>query len=136
MPEPFRTSRRIEFRDTDAGGIAHFSTFFIFMEQAEHEFLRQLGMSVHRDDGVNVVSWPRVSARCDYQSPVKFEDVLDIEVRIARVGQKSVTYEFAFSCQGRAVAEGQITAVCCRIEAGQPPQSIPIPADIAALLKS
>jgi acyl-CoA thioester hydrolase len=136
MPEPYRTSRRVEFRDTDAGGIAHFSTFFLYMEQAEHELLRHLGMSVHRTDGVSIISWPRVSARCDYQSPVKFEDQLDIEVRIVRVGEKSVTYEFNFACQGRAIAEGQITAVCCQIEHGQPPKSIPIPADIAARLKS
>src|SRR5688572_30626127 len=43
----YKTSRRIEFRDTDAAGIAHFSVFFTFMEEAEHEFLRHVGLSVH-----------------------------------------------------------------------------------------
>ena len=43
----FRTRRRIEFSDTDMGGIAHFSRFFVFMETAEHEFLNAIGTSVH-----------------------------------------------------------------------------------------
>ena len=46
MPQSFRTSRRVEFRDTDAAGIVHFSVFFTWMEAAEHELLRSLGLSV------------------------------------------------------------------------------------------
>jgi 4-hydroxybenzoyl-CoA thioesterase/acyl-CoA thioester hydrolase len=42
----FHTARRVEFRDTDAAGIMHFSTFFNRMEEAEHELLRTLGTSV------------------------------------------------------------------------------------------
>ena len=42
----FQTRRKIEFSDTDMAGIVHFSRFFIFMETAEHEFLRSLGTSV------------------------------------------------------------------------------------------
>ena len=38
----FRTRRRVEFVDTDMGGIVHFSRFFVFMETAEHEFLEAL----------------------------------------------------------------------------------------------
>src|SRR5437762_5781662 len=95
--EPFKTTRRVEFHHTDAAGILHFSVFFNFMEEAEHELLRQLGLSVLAQDDQGRISWPRVAARCDYQTAVKFEDVLDIEVRIVRVGKKSVTYEFNFS---------------------------------------
>ena len=41
---PFVARRRVEFRDTDAAGIAHFSTFFVWMESAEHELLRHAGV--------------------------------------------------------------------------------------------
>ncbi len=43
---PFRTTRRVEFRDTDMAGIMHFSAFFTTLESVEHEFLRSLGLSV------------------------------------------------------------------------------------------
>jgi acyl-CoA thioester hydrolase len=133
MSDPYRTTRRVEFRDTDAAGIAHFSAFFFYMESVEHEFLRQLGLS---EDETGPVSWPRVSASCDFQSAVRFEDVLDISLRIARLGTKSVTYEFEFSCADRQVATGKTIAVCCRFRAGAAPESIPIPALIAQKLRA
>lgn len=127
MPTPFHTTRRIEFRDTDAAGIVHFSVFFLLMEQVEHEFLRSRGLSVHLSDEHGVISWPRVSSRCDFRSAVKFEDVLDIELQITRLGEKSVTYGVRFTHQGRLVAEGEITSVCCRMRDHAAPESIAIP---------
>jgi acyl-CoA thioester hydrolase len=135
MSEPYRTKRRVEFRDTDAAGIAHFSAFFFYMESVEHEFLRHFGLSVLGEDKTGPVSWPRVSASCDFQSAVRFEDVLDIELRIARLGTKSVTYEFVFKCEGRPVAKGKTVAVCCRFPPGAAPESIPIPAAITGKLR-
>jgi acyl-CoA thioesterase FadM len=41
-----RTRRKIEFADTDMGGIVHFSRYFVFMETAEHEFLDAIGTCV------------------------------------------------------------------------------------------
>ncbi|HUE69602.1 MAG TPA: thioesterase family protein [Pirellulaceae bacterium] len=129
MPQqkPFRTSRRVEFCDTDAAGILHFSAFFQLMEQAEHELLRSVGLSVVMSDDQGKISWPRVSAKCDFRSAVHFEEELAIDVSIGRLGTKSVTYAFAVTCQGRDVAAGEITSVCCRLRDGQPPEPIAIP---------
>lgn len=131
----FHTTRRVAFRDTDAAGIAHFSAFFAYMEDAEHEFLRSLGFSVVMHDSEGTLSWPRVSVQCDYRAAAKFEDVLDIELSITRMGEKSVTYEFTFSRSGDEIAGGRMTAVCCRIVPGKPPQSQPIPVWIAEKLR-
>ena len=131
----FVATRRVEFRDTDAAGIAHFSRFFTLMEEAEHELLRQLGMSVMEHDAQGKISWPRVSAHCDFRGSVRFEDEIQIEVRIARVGDKSVTYAFRFLHDARPIAEGNLVAVCCRLLPGQPPVSIAIPAAMRARLE-
>ncbi len=131
----FSASRRVEFRDTDAAGIMHFASFFPLMESVEHEFLRHLGLSVLVFDEHGPISWPRVNAQCDYRGAVRFEDVVEVTLRIARLGAKSVTYRFDMTHAGRDVAQGNITAVCCRLISGGPPQSLPIPADIAAKLK-
>ena len=133
MPSPFRTTRRVEFRDTDAAGVMHFSAFFVYMEEVEHEYLRSLGLSVMFEDELGPISWPRVAARCDYQGSVKFEDVLDIELQLVRIGEKSLTYECGFTHQGHPKAVGQITAVCCRLEKGSL-QSIPIPESVLSKL--
>jgi 4-hydroxybenzoyl-CoA thioesterase/acyl-CoA thioester hydrolase len=128
MSREYMTTRRVEFRDTDAGGIMHFSSYFAYMEAAEHEMLRHLGLSVVMPgERGGYISWPRVSAKCDYDSPAKFEELLEIGVRVAHIGKASVRYTFHFRRAGRTVARGEMTTVCCRIEHGKMPRSIPIP---------
>jgi acyl-CoA thioester hydrolase len=131
----FTTQRRVEFRDTDAAGFAHFSAFFVYMEQAEHELLRARGLSVVCRDDQGEISWPRVSASCDYRNPARFEDLLDVQVTIERIGQKSITYRFRFERDGLEIATGRTTAVCCRCRCGEPPQSIRIPAEFVRQLR-
>jgi YbgC/YbaW family acyl-CoA thioester hydrolase len=133
---PFHTGRRVEFCDTDMAGIVHFSNFFRFMESAEVEFLRARGLSVRQTWEGEEIGFPRVSATCDYLSPARFQDVLDVEVAIEKVGSKSVTFAFAFSCQGRLIARGHITSVCCRIRADHSLESFDIPASYRARLLS
>ncbi|MCP4189448.1 MAG: acyl-CoA thioesterase [Planctomycetaceae bacterium] len=134
MGNAFVTSRRVEFRDTDAAGIAHFSVFFIWMEQAEHAALRSIDMSVMPQHDENAVSWPRVSATCDYRNPIQFEELVDIEVTVLKLGTRSVTYDFQFRSNDREIAKGQITTVCCQLQNGHW-CSTQIPADLRSRLE-
>jgi acyl-CoA thioesterase FadM len=97
------------------------------MEEAEHEFWRSLGLSVILPDDAGRITWPRVHADCDYRSPARFEDMLDIQVGVASLGEKSVTFNFQFAIVGRDVAAGSLTAVCCRLVPESGPRSMPIP---------
>ena len=123
----YRTQRLVEFRDTDAAGIMHFSSFFLVMEQAEHQMLRDLGMSVVYPYEGGILSWPRVSATCDYQVPLRFEEIVDIEITVSKLGNKSAEYDFAFSRDGEPVANGKFVVVCCFYDSDHPPKSIRIP---------
>ena len=128
----FTTRRRIEFADTDLGGIVHFSRFFVFMETAEHEFLRSLGTEVHFDlDGMKI-GWPRVDAQCSYSQPARFADILEIELRIMRRGSKSMTYGFRFLRDGALLAEGRVTSVCCVLNDPAGLRAIDIPESLAS----
>ncbi|GAA4427385.1 thioesterase family protein [Bremerella cremea] len=127
MSQTFQTTRRVEFRDTDAAGIVHFSAFLFYMEQVEHEFLRSLSLSVHHPLDEYSMSWPRVSVHCDYKGPAKFEEVLDASLAVTRLGSRSVTYRTRFHRDSVLLAEGSITAVCCQVQPGLPPKSMDIP---------
>ena len=61
----FNTKRKIEFVDTDMGGIVHFSRYLVFMETAEHEFLEALGTSVVLELDGRSIGWPRIAVSCD-----------------------------------------------------------------------
>lgn len=137
------TRRRVEFRDTDAAGIVHFSAFFFWMESAEHELLRAAGVHVvdrpapgeaaAGDDAT--ASWPRVSAACDYKSAVRFGDEIEIAVGIEEIGHTSVTFAFRFEHGGIRVAQGRIVAVRCLMRRGRKPEPVAIPADIRGRLE-
>jgi 4-hydroxybenzoyl-CoA thioesterase/acyl-CoA thioester hydrolase len=134
MSTPFRTTRMVEFHDTDMAGIMHFASFFVYMESAEHELLRTLGLSVHQMIDGEHISFPRVSATCNYSAPARCEEILDIAITVARIGATSITYEFEFTHASRRVALGSMTSVCCRIAPGQPPTPRPIPAEMSEAL--
>ena len=136
MPDIFSVQRRVQFRDTDAAGIVHFTAFFAYMEEAEHALLRACGTSVVVEQEGHTMSWPRVSSQCDFSGAAHFEEVLTIEVAVERLGEKSVTYGFRFVCRDTEIAAGRMTAVCCQLKANQPPQSIAIPPELANRLKA
>ena len=132
MP-PFTVSRRVEFGDTDLAGIVHFPNFFRYMEAAETAFLRSRGLTVAWTEGGVKYGFPRVSVGCDYSSPARFEDELDIAVTLEKLGTKSVSYRFDVTCRGRAVAVGRMTAVYARSTADGL-ETLAIPDDIRAKL--
>jgi 4-hydroxybenzoyl-CoA thioesterase/acyl-CoA thioester hydrolase len=125
----FVARRRVEFADTDTGGIVHFARFFVYMETAEHLFLESLGLSVHEPAGPGVtLSWPRVAAACDYLVPARFGDHVDVHLAVERLGQTSVTYGFEFRRGDEVLARGRTVAVCCLLVPGEPPRPTAIPA--------
>jgi 4-hydroxybenzoyl-CoA thioesterase/acyl-CoA thioester hydrolase len=128
-----RTRRKVEFSDTDMGGIVHFSRFFVYMESAEHELLAAAGTAVHFEHEGEMLGWPRRSASCDYRSPARLGDVLDIHVRVAKKGASSMAYTFTFTCGEREVARGRLASVCCVLGQGRP-RPVRIPAFLAERL--
>ena len=130
MSEPFRTRKRVEFGDTDMAGIVHFSNFFRYMEIAETDFLHARGMSVSGVYNGLKIGFPRVSVACDFLRPARFEDILEIEVTIEEIGRKSIRYRFDFRRDGKDLAVGRVTAVCCRTTAENGMESMEIPEEM------
>src|SRR5207302_3785094 len=87
----YRLRRRVQFYETDAAGIVHFSWFFRYMEEAEHALWREAGLSIHPPD--SDIGWPRVAASFDFQRALRFEDEFDVHLRIADLSQRTIRYE-------------------------------------------
>lgn len=113
MAYEFKMKRLVEFSDTDMAGIMHFANFFRFMEAAEHAFYRSLGFSADLEKALGR-GWPRVRAECDYKRPLRFEDEVEIHLRVRQIGRTSIRYEFVFRKSGaqEEVARGGLTIVC------------------------
>lgn len=133
MEPAFSIIHRVQFSETDQAGIVHFSNFFKWMEEVEHAYFRSIGLSVSMQHDDIHVGWPRVSVSCDFFGPVRFEDEVELRLRVTRVGEKSFSYEVEFWVASMRIALGKSTSVCCAVEpAGM--RSIPIPASIRGKL--
>ncbi len=113
-------------------GIVHFANFYRFMEEAEHEMFRSLGFKIVEDqpDG-SVVGWPRVRASCSFEAPAYYDDLIEIDVFVNRVGVKSLTMSFHFRRGETRLATGELKTVFCRFDRGGTFESIAIPAGFA-----
>jgi YbgC/YbaW family acyl-CoA thioester hydrolase len=131
MPPSFSTTHSVQFSETDMAGVVHFSNYFRWLEEVEHAFFRSVGLSVHNppQPGDTQISWPRVSAACEYLAPARFEDDVTMTLTLTRLGEKSLTYEVDFTIADKPIAKAKLTSVCCSIT----PTSftpIPIPKEI------
>lgn len=99
---------RIEWMDTDAAGIYHWTTLFRFVEGAEAALHERLGIR-ERTFGRT----PRVHVSCDFHGELQFFDVAELTLRVASVGESSLQYEFALRPEGTGepVADGEMVIV-------------------------
>ena len=130
MADEFSIIRRVQFAETDMAGVVHFSNYFRWMEEVEHAFFRSRGLGiVMRHDG-REISWPRVAVGCEYYAPLRFEEELELRLRVMKVGEKSLTYEVDFTKGGQTMAQGKVTSVCCEVQPQGGFTAIAIPPDI------
>ena len=113
MPDPFSIRRLVTFAETDMAGIVHFSNYFRWMEEVEHAFFRSHGLSVAMTHEDIDIGWPRVNVGFEYYGPVRFEDELELRLRVTKVGGKSLSYEVDVLRGDKLVALGKSTSVCC-----------------------
>lgn len=127
MAYEYRSTRRVEFSETDRSGTVHFTNFLRYMESAEHAFFRSLGFSIHTAHseaagseaaGSEAVGWPRVHASCEVTGPLRFEDSVEVRLLVRERRQKSIVYEFVFRKMNddspTEVARGSLAVVCVR----------------------
>jgi acyl-CoA thioester hydrolase len=124
----YKLTRRVQFHETDAAGLVHFSCFFKYMEEAEHAMWRSVGLSIAPARAE--IGWPRVAASFDYHKPLRFEDEFDAEIRIVAITEKTIRYSCVITRGGLKIATGAMTIACVK-KGVEPLQSTAIPADIA-----
>lgn len=96
----FSARTRVGFSDTDAQGVVYYGRYNPYFDFARVEYLRSTGLL--RDDGPG--EFVMRANDVEYFAPAKFDDELDIEVRVSRIGTTSITYEFAAHLADRTLA--------------------------------
>jgi acyl-CoA thioester hydrolase len=90
---PFKYSAlaRVGFSDTDAQGIVYYGRYLPYFDLSRVEYHRHLGQLGADRRGEFVMR----ACTIEYLAPARFDDLLEIFVRIERIGRTSATYEHA-----------------------------------------
>jgi acyl-CoA thioester hydrolase len=99
---------RVPFVDVDSSLRIHFTAMFRYLEVAEHELMRSLGLPYATS--LQSLAFPRVHLECDFQGAIRFDDEIDVTARIERVGNSSWTVAFAAYPPGAAAADAPTLA--------------------------
>jgi len=92
----FTYSTPVRFADVDHAGIVYYPRFFHLFHVAFEELWRaRIGPKAYSDIiDRQRIGFPAVKAECEFKSPLKFGDTADIEVAVARLGAKSITFRY------------------------------------------
>jgi acyl-CoA thioester hydrolase len=94
---PFKFSAfvRVGFSDTDAQGIVYYGRYLPYFDTARVEYLRHLGL-LKLETGVDDPhEFVMRASSVEYFAPARFDDLIEIFVRMARIGTTSATFECA-----------------------------------------
>ena len=122
--------RRVQFSETDASGIVHFTNFFKYVEEAEHALWRAAGISI-AERNVDI-GWPRVAASFEFKRPLRFEDEFDVHLTVAEKTRKTMRYSAELKKEGELLAVGSLTIICVRRVPGERSRARDIPPEIDA----
>ena len=93
-PFKFSAQTRVGFSDTDAQGIVYYGRYLPYFDLARVEYHRNLGL-LGMDIGEEGEEFVMRALTIEYLAPAVFDDLIEVYVRMARIGRTSVTYEFA-----------------------------------------
>jgi acyl-CoA thioester hydrolase len=118
---------RVYWEDTDAGGVVYYANYLRFMERARSEWLRGLGFEQDqlRDEAGVVFVVRRVVI--DYLAPARFNDLLDVSVRLLETGRASIDVEQDIAVGPTRLAFASVKLVCVDAARFKPAK---IPADL------
>jgi acyl-CoA thioester hydrolase len=91
---PFKYSAiaRVWFSDTDAQGIVYYGRYLPYFDHARTEYHRHLDI---RGSWIAGHDFVMRASNVEYHAPARFDELLEIFVRLARIGRTSATYECA-----------------------------------------
>jgi acyl-CoA thioester hydrolase len=91
-PLKYSALTRVGFSDTDAQGIVYYGRYLPYFDLARVEYHRHLDML---PPGPHEHEFVMRASAIEYLAPARFDDLVEVFIRIARIGQTSVTYECA-----------------------------------------
>ena len=107
-PRIGKTTSRVRYPETDRMGVAHHTHYFVWFELGRTELMRDAGCAYGGLEDGEGVFFPVVEAGARYESPARYDEVVDIETHLAAAEGVRVRFEYVLRRQGdgRVLARG------------------------------
>jgi len=89
----FQWPVRVYYEDTDCGGVVYHTSYLRFMERARAEWLRLRGFEQDVLAVRHGVIFAVHSLQVEYLYPARFNELLQVSVRLLRCGAASLNFE-------------------------------------------
>lgn len=116
----------VRWGDTDAAGIVFFPNFYKWMDEATHDFFNQIGFKVSKLYEEYKIGFPILEAKCEFKSPLLFEDEVTIVSTISELHDKVFKLDHDFYKNGVRVAGGYTLRAWTSFS-GSKPKAVQIP---------
>jgi acyl-CoA thioester hydrolase len=118
--------------DNDLYGHVNNAHYYSFFDTVVNRYLIEVGgLDIHRGSVVGYV----VASACDYFAPVAYPELLEVGLRVDKLGSSSVTYGVALFRTGDAVARAAGTMIHVFVDRGSS-KPTPIPAALRRALEA
>ena len=130
-PFHYAALARVAFSDTDAQGVVYYGRYMPYFDLARVEFHRHLGRP-----HLGNVDFAMRAVTVEYVAPARFDDLLEVFVRVERIGTTSITYDHAAyrlddGGGDTLMATATATLVCIALAERK---AVPVPEDLRARL--
>lgn len=128
-----RVQEHVRWSDVDASSIIRWSAYTRFVELAETELFREIGFPYATLWDQLDIWLPRVQFHLDCRNPARLDELLDVEIRVSRIGRSSIRFEFSIKKpDGQLAAEGYLVVVAISRDDGK---SVEVPKALTEVLK-
>jgi acyl-CoA thioester hydrolase len=91
-PFKYASMTRVGFSDTDAQGIVYYGRYLPYFDSARVEYHRHLELL---PTGRQEHEFVMRANTIEYHAPARFDDLIEVFIRVSRVGRTSLTYDCA-----------------------------------------
>ena len=89
----FRTEFRIRWMECDAQGIVFNGAYLGYLEMAQAEYYRNLGIGIYHMPQSGYFDFAVVKTTIEFKAPARVDEIVEAYVRVSRIGNTSLGME-------------------------------------------
>ncbi|SFM43047.1 acyl-CoA thioesterase [Halopseudomonas yangmingensis] len=128
----FSHSLRVRWAEADLQGIVFNGHYLTYADVGITEYFRAMGQAYDAETGVKGADFFAVRTLLEYKSPAHFDEILDVHVRIARLGNSSMQFEIGIYREDELLVTGEVVYVHADQQSRRP---TPVPDSFRAAVR-